>query len=152
MTGITPVSTVADFAVLSSIPLPLGPVTFQQWIEKLIAERFHTSTALATAMGLQLTPFMRGAAAGTFNVVNLLKLAKVVDEHPSVVLRMAGKGDVADLIESLYGPTDVKPHEREHLVKWRALDDQARRAIETLMRELPQDDAEQKPAKRKKTA
>lgn len=92
----------------------VGPLTFQQWIQRLIDERFRTSTALAEAMGLQLTPFTRGVAAGTFNVVNLLKLAKVADERPSTVLRMAGKGDVAELIESLYGkPSPMTQHQRE---------------------------------------
>lgn len=154
MAALTPVSSVSDFAVLSGCPLPLGSVTFQQWIEKLIAERFHTNTAMATAMGLSLTPFMRGVATGTFNVVNLLKLAKVTDENPSEVLRMAGKGDVAELIESLYGATELSPKEREHLRRWRLLDDATRNAIGILMRD-PEEDAvvrERERGRKKKSA
>jgi hypothetical protein len=88
-------------------------LTFKGWIDRLVEERFGTPTALAKTIGLHLTPFSRGVASGTFNVVNLLKLAKVANEPPSNVLRMAGKGDVADLIESLYGGAAMTPQQRE---------------------------------------
>ena len=78
-------------------------VTFQQWEATLITERFGTQTALANAIGLQLTPFTRGVAVGTFNVMNLLRLARAAEASPSMVLRLAGKGQEADLIEELYG-------------------------------------------------
>jgi hypothetical protein len=78
-------------------------VTFQAWVEQLIAQRFGTATALARQLGMQLSPFTRGVAAGTLNLVNLLKLAQVAEEHPSAVLRLAKKADVAELLEQLYG-------------------------------------------------
>lgn len=78
-------------------------MTFQDWITQQIATKYRTATAMAKVVGMELSPFTRGVASGTFNVVNLLQIAKATHEHPSKVLRMAGKGDVADLIESLYG-------------------------------------------------
>lgn len=79
-------------------------MTFQAWVEELIARRFKTATALAHAIGMKLSPFTRGVAAGTLNLVNLLKLAKAAEAHPSMVLRLARKGKEADLLEELYGP------------------------------------------------
>lgn len=129
-------------------------MTFQQWIEGLIADRFGTATALAKAMGLQLTPFQRGAAGGTFNVINLLKLAKVADEHPSKVLRMAGKAEAADLIEELYGDGgDLSPSERAHLKEWQAVTESQRRALQSAIDEfLGKPVAVPRPGRKRKTA
>jgi hypothetical protein len=78
-------------------------VTFQKWVESQIRERFGTATALAAAIGMELSPFTRGVKAGTLNVPNLLQLAKVTDTPPLTVLRMAGKEPVADLLAELFG-------------------------------------------------
>lgn len=91
------------------------PGTFQQWIESLIAGRFGTKTKLAQAIGVSLTQIGRGANAGKYSVENLLKLAKVAAADPSTVLRLAGKGDVADLLEDLYGKSTLTPMQREWL-------------------------------------
>lgn len=100
--------------------LPCSTLTFSQWIERLIAERFGTPTALAHRLGMRLTPFQRGVESGTFNIVNLLKLASIAGEHPSTVLRLAGKGDVADLIERLYDVSGepLTESQREVLDLW----------------------------------
>lgn len=79
-------------------------MTFQTWVADLIEQRFKTATALAGKVGMKLSPFTRGVAAGTLNLVNLLNLAKVAEEKPSMVLRLAGKGREADLFEEVYGP------------------------------------------------
>lgn len=78
-------------------------MTFADWINRLISDRFKTKTALANAVGMQLSPFTRGIEGGTLSIVNLLKLAKVAEVHPSMVLRLAGKADTAALIEEMYG-------------------------------------------------
>lgn len=93
-------------------------MTFQAWVKQLIGTRFGTATALANAVGMQLSPFTRGVAAGTLNLVNLLKLAKVAEEHPSTVLRLARKADEAALLEDLYGSgRDALPASLRELIE-----------------------------------
>jgi len=88
-------------------------VDFQAWVSELVGRRFGTMTALASAVGMQLSPFVRGVDSGTLNIVNLLRLAEVADENPSRVLRLAGKEKVAELIERLYGAPTLTPSQRE---------------------------------------
>jgi hypothetical protein len=116
-------------------------VTFQGWVEDLISRRFGTATALAKEIGMELSPFTRGVASGTLNIFNLLKLAKVADERPSVVLRLAGKDGVADLIESVYGSDAdlITTSERELLAQWRHLDQREQDAFRVLIRDLTKD-------------
>ena len=70
----------------------------------MIEHRFGTATALAGKVGMKLSPFTRGVRAGKLNLVNLLTLARVAEEQPSKVLRLAGKHREADIIEQAYGP------------------------------------------------
>ena len=121
----------ANVAVVSRLPLPLGaaPLTFAEWVQALIDRRYRTSAAaLGQALGISGTSVQRGMDTGTFSLENLLMLAKLADERPSVVLRMAGKKDEAELIESLYGPATLTPSQRELLAFWDAITDEADRA------------------------
>lgn len=94
-------------------------MTFQQFVADLISKRFGTATALADAVGMELSPFNRGVRAGTLNLVNLLKLAQVAEEHPSTVLRLAHKAEEAELLERLYGVGDaVTPKQRAIIDLW----------------------------------
>jgi hypothetical protein len=114
-------------------------LTFKEWIQRWIDERYKNPTAFAKALGMQLTPFKRGWAAGTFNVVNLLKLARITGEHPSTVLRMARKKTEADLIEEMYGPgrETLTLDQREFLRLFDAIQDQAtRHALRVTMTRL----------------
>ena len=111
-------------------------VTFQQWVATLITERFGTQTALANAIGLQLTPFTRGVAVGTFNVMNLLRLARAAEASPSMVLRLAGKGQEADLIEELYGSgrDALTASQREVVALWDQITEERRAPLLFTMR------------------
>jgi hypothetical protein len=112
---------------------------FTAWINEQIHARFNTATALARAIGVQLPVFLRGVEKGTFSIANLLRLAQATDTHPSDVLRLAGKGDIAKLIEELY-QVDVLPvsaGEQRLLRRWRQLSPQAQHSLETIMRDLP---------------
>ena len=82
--------------------LPWSSLTLREWIDEQISHQFGTLTELARRLGVHLTVLQRGADVGTFSETKLLKLAKIAGENPSVVLCLANKGDVADLIESLY--------------------------------------------------
>jgi hypothetical protein len=115
---------------------------FATWIDGQIKTKFRTRTALAEAMEMQLPALTRGIDVGTFSIVNLLKLAKVTDTNPSVVLRLANKPDVADLIEELYQITTPTPaplprDERRLLARWRALSPQTRHSLEVILVDLP---------------
>jgi hypothetical protein len=89
---------------------------------------------------MQLSPFSRGVEAGTLNLVNLLKLAKVADEHPSIVLRMARKSAEADLLEALYGSgrDALAQSHRELIETWEAISPDLRPHLVALLREVAQ--------------
>ena len=79
---------------------------------------------------------MTGAAAPSVEVC--LRLAQVFDVSASRILRAAGKGSVADLIEDLYGKAaerridrghSVTPDEVKQIHKLRRLKPRSRRAI-----------------------
>lgn len=108
-------------------------MTFQQWIESLVAERFGTKTKLAEAIGVSLTQIGRGADAGKYSVVNLLKLAKVAEADPSWVLQLAGKGDIALLIEDLYGKSTLTPEQRAWLRAFADVPEKLHRALLNLV-------------------
>ncbi|HKB36835.1 MAG TPA: hypothetical protein VKD72_10290 [Gemmataceae bacterium] len=50
-----------------------------------------------------------GSNSRPFDIKGLFKLARVTGEHPSNVLRAAGKGDLADLIEEHFGEPRPMP-------------------------------------------
>lgn len=78
--------------------------TFSKFIDGLI-ERYGTSHAVAELIGMSASAFSRGTHnEATLSVDNLLKLAEGTGESPTEVLRLAGKGELADRIERLYGP------------------------------------------------
>lgn len=105
---------------------------FQAWVAGL-EDRFGTKLALAEAIGMSLSAMTRGVAErSTLGVENLLEAARIAEEHPSKVLRMAGKSRVAELIEQLYGPgvDSLKDSERVVIELWRRITDpKARDAI-----------------------
>lgn len=76
---------------------------FRKFVDRLI-EVYGTADAIAVMIGLTPSAFSRGVnKAGTLSVDKLLLLAEGVGESPSRVLRLAGKGETAALIERLYG-------------------------------------------------
>ena len=106
-----------------------GNSEFREWVETLVREKFRTKRALATAVGLTESPFGRGVEAGSLGVESLLRLAMASETHPSMVLRLAGKGDLADLIERLYGPgrDALTESQRTLLELWDRLPDEESR-------------------------
>lgn len=84
----------------------LVPVTSFQELLNRIAKQFPTRQALAKALGInasRLSRALNGTDRLPFNIANCLKLAQLSGEPASDVLRAAGKADIANLIESLYG-------------------------------------------------
>lgn len=89
------------------------------WIEGL-RQRFGSYTAISDRLDMTQSGFLRGVKRGTLSVENLLTLAQLADESPSRILRLAGKGTVADLIERLYGDDTraLTRSQREMLDLW----------------------------------
>jgi Helix-turn-helix. len=82
----------------------------QTLLQRLV-EHYGTQTALARAIKItdsRLAKVLKGDS-GALNVLNCLRLARVANISPSQVLRAAGKGDVAALIEEMYGDSAQPP-------------------------------------------
>jgi len=104
-----------------------------------IAEKFPTRLAFSKAIGMTSSRLSRALNEGDFpfNVANCLRLAKISGESPTEILRAAGKEDVADLIEALYGrEAEFTVKEREILEAWRAATPRAQEAIRSLLNDL----------------
>lgn len=106
---------------------------------KAIASRFASKKALADAVGVsqgRLSRALKGDDNYSFNVENCLRLADVSGEPASEILRAAGKADVADLLERLYGgarPATLPAEERELLTRWRFLSPDAKENLKGLI-------------------
>lgn len=110
--------------------------TFREFIEDLIS-RHGTAGAIAKACGLTDSAFSRGVKkSGTLGVESLLHLARWSGTPPGRVLRLAGKRDIADLLEQLYDAQGIGPREREMVQVWRDLKPEARDAFSVLLRAL----------------
>jgi hypothetical protein len=94
---------------------------FEQFVDKLIADRYRTAEKLAAAIEMTSSALGRGVKKGTLSVENCLRLAEISGEPPSQLLRLAGKGDDAALIERLYGPSTMTPADRALLEDWQAI-------------------------------
>jgi hypothetical protein len=126
------------FAARPCCSVPCESVSqFSELLNRAVAT-FPNRSAFAKAMGLNASRLSRALNTGDFpfNVANCLRLAQVSGESPSVVLRAAGKGDIADLIEALYGRDRnelLSAEERALLDQWRRLDPNARAGLHALL-------------------
>lgn len=128
-------------SVVNSLPVS----EFRDLLETA-AQAFPTKKAFARAIGI--TPGRLSRVLGgehSLDVGNCLTLAKLTGESPSRVLRVAGKPDIADAIEALYGPSaaGVSPKERELLDAWDAVSQHAREGLWITLMELATRDAGQ---------
>jgi hypothetical protein len=114
--------------------------TFRSFVERWIAE-YGTKGRLAKSIGLTLSAFSRGFRnEGTFSVESCLRLAEETGEPPAYVLRLAGKPEVADLLERLYGRRQsllrLGRQERELLDVWAELPTASQKSLIGLMSDL----------------
>jgi hypothetical protein len=87
----------------------------EEWLEEIrrTDPRYRTKSALAKAAQVTPSAFGRQVKQGTLGLEPLLQLALATGVPASVVLRKAGKGELAALIESCYGsPAPVPAHVR----------------------------------------
>lgn len=80
------------------------------WLEDVIKKSYGgVRKRLAAKAGITDSVFNRGLKSGSYDVDTLLRIARATGRPASQVLRMAGKGHYAELIEELYGPPRELP-------------------------------------------
>lgn len=127
----------SELAAGSAPGLPSQTVTdLQQLLTDLLKKRGGTKTALAQELGISLERLLKVLKnpSESLGVGNLLRLAVVSELAPGAVLRMAGKGDVADLLEVLYGRTPKRPVSVQAL--WPNLSVKAQQALTVFVEEV----------------
>jgi plasmid maintenance system antidote protein VapI len=115
---------------------------FGAMVGELIAHYAGTKQALASAIGITASSLSHLLHAATASTVVCLRLSKVTHTSPGKLLRAAGKGDIAELLEDLYGPArrvviappTLDPMERELLATYRRLDTGMRTALWRILR------------------
>lgn len=113
-------------------------MTFRALLKRL---RKHYPTVRAFAAALEMDPSHLSRAMGEggqpFDIRGCLRLAQVTGENPTVVLRAAGKADIATLVEELYGPSHalLTPEQQQLLKSMDAIHDPVvRQSIVTVAR------------------
>lgn len=127
-------------AAISCSCVPCGTVGLDfTALLKRVAARFPSQQAFAEALDMSTARLNRALNKSDypFNALNCLRLARLSGESASEILRAANKGEVADLIESLYGtPTSTAPDERELLERFRAMKQPAKTKLLEFVREI----------------
>jgi hypothetical protein len=98
-----------------------------------LRKSYPSVRAFAQALDVEPSHLSRAMAAGgmPFDVRGCLRLARVTGADPGVVLRAAGKDDIASLIEALYGPAATVrlcPEQQALLEAAKEIDDPSVRA------------------------
>jgi hypothetical protein len=108
----------------------------QQLLTDLLKQRGGTKTAFAKDLGISLERLLKVLKnpSESLGVANLLRLAVVSGLAPGEILTMAGKADVAALLELLYGRTPHRPVSVQQL--WPTLSPKAQQALTTFVEEV----------------
>jgi plasmid maintenance system antidote protein VapI len=122
---------------------------FGTLLRGLAVERGGTHAEFAKAIGVRPDTFSRLLAGKPADPTICLKIADVTGTSPSKLLRAAGHGDVAELIEDLYGAPAQRragrsgglrltPLEEERTRQWRRLQSapemtKTRKALEEIL-------------------
>jgi hypothetical protein len=104
-----------------------------------IRDRFPSQIAFANAIGVSSSRAGRAMKGqDSLNTLNCLRLAAAVGEPPSRILRAANKGEIADLLEQLYGrqATAIPDRVRKTVAQLHALATSDRAAVEHLITRL----------------
>ena len=117
--------------------------SFQTYVQSWIDRQYGTASNLAPKIGLSVSAFLRGVKHGSLGIDTLFRLALECGEPIPKVLRLAGKADVAVLLDRHYGPTREDAHnltgrERELVHLWNDLEDAAQEPVLILLRALCQ--------------
>lgn len=115
---------------------------FRRLLGELVPQYGGSKQDLARAIGIppsSLSRLLSGRARSAPGAEVCLRLATVTGTSASKILRAAGKGAVADLLEDLYGAAATRrqaflgirltPHEQRHVTVMRSLAPKAQRAF-----------------------
>lgn len=107
------------------------PSTLEAMIETLadllnrVLTQHYGGVKSAMAAAIEMTPSPLGkvidGSSKYFGPEACLRLAKATGESATRILEIAGKKDLADLIESLYGQQLIASTDRELLNDWKAI-------------------------------
>lgn len=117
------------------------PPTTEDLLEllRVDVDRLGSKRALAKQLGLtegRLGRVLRGEFS--LSVLSCLRFSKISGVAPSQILRAALKGEVADLIESLYAVRDtvISPAELELLRRYRLVGAKTQHLVRDLVQSL----------------
>lgn len=114
-------------------------MTFRMLLKRLQKQHYPSVRAMAAALEVKPSQLSRamGVRGQPFDVRGCLRLARATGADPGEVLRAAGKADIADLVEQLFGtaPPLLTPEQQDVLTALAAIGDPAvRQSIITLAR------------------
>src|SRR5207237_7297499 len=118
-----------------------------------LGQRYRNRSAFAAALGISPSRMSKALSGkgDVFDVVGCLRVARASGISPSVVLRAAGRGAIADLIERVYGPPRrITAEEDTILTAVQRLPPDMQRAIVTLIENGPLSVQEMSTARRER--
>jgi hypothetical protein len=98
--------------------------TLEQYVERLV-KKHGTMGRVAAMIGMSLSAFSRGVQEeGTLSVENCLRLADAVGGNAGMILRLAGKPHVAEVMDRLAGSSieTLDKEERDLIYQWKTID------------------------------
>lgn len=114
-----------------------------RFIDALIDTKYHTASALASAIGMSVSAFSRAIREeGSLSTENCLRLAEATGQSPSKILRLAHRehmtakhiADVVDHLLSGRDPMRLSDQELGVIALWRNLEPAKQHALLALMR------------------
>lgn len=116
----------------------------ERYVDQLIEDGvFKTRGEVAAACGMgdaALSRALSDGYKGTLTVEQCLRLALELGEHPAAVLRIAGRKDVAQLVDDLWPRrtprNGLTRREREHLALWRQATVRTRHSLDAILVQL----------------
>jgi DNA-binding transcriptional regulator YdaS (Cro superfamily) len=123
---------------------------FGELLQTLV-QRYGSQDALGRLIGMSGSRVGRAMAGQySFNIENCLKLAEATNESPAVVLRAAGKREIAARLERLFGKSrpSLDPRKRAHLDDWNNLSPVWRERLRVIVQDLAKDERRRKKQRR----
>lgn len=121
---------------------------FQKLLQDISAQ-FPTTLAMAKAIGVNASRLSRALNGDSypFDALRCLRMAHATGRNATQILRAAGKGELADLIERLYGDASKKSMNAEQsalLENFNRADRQSQHALLTLAQNVQKEPQSQR--------
>lgn len=112
--------------------------TLADFLSRVLRQHYGgVKSAMAKAIAMTPSPLGKAIDGSStyFGPEACLRLARATGEPASRVLQIAGKADLAALIEALYGQQTLSAHERELLNDWKAIPAKERENLRRVVRD-----------------